>query len=106
VIGDYLVDCPNCKRNQLIAAQMRGLADSIVVGGLTAVGVPAAAAAAAPSLVEAGALKATGRRRRKNGWNAFLKRYVANYKRTQPRGRKSFGTLSKEAARKWKRAKR
>ena len=104
--GDDVVECPNCRRNQMIAAQIRGLADAVVVGGLTAAGIPAAAAAAAPALVEAGALKATGRKRRKNGWNAFLKRYVANYKRTQPRGRKSFGTLSKEAARKWKRAKR
>lgn len=87
----------------MLAAQMRGLADSIVMGGLTAVGVPAAVAAAAPSAVEAAALKVSGRKRRKNGWNAFLKRYVANYKRTSPRGRKSFGTLSKEAARKWRR---
>ena len=99
-------DCPNCRRNQMLASQMRGLADAILVGGLSAVGVPAGVAAAAPSVVEAGALKATGRKRRKNGWNAFLKRYVANYKRTQPRGRKTFGTLSKEAARKWRRMKK
>lgn len=82
---------------------MRGLADSIIMGGLTAAGVPASVAAAVPSVVETGALKATGRKRRKNGWNAFLKRYVANYRKTQPRGRKTFGTLSKEASRKWKR---
>jgi hypothetical protein len=101
-----VADCPNCRRNQVIASQIRGLADAVVMGGLTAAGVPPAIAAAAPSAIEAGALKATGRKRRKNGWNAFLKRYVANYKRTQPRGRKSFGTLSKEAARKWRRSKR
>ena len=96
-------DCPNCRRNQVLASQMRGLADAIVMGGLTAVGVPPAVAAAGPAAVEAAALKATGRKRRRNGWNAFLKRYVANYKRATPKGRKSFGTLSKEAARKWRR---
>lgn len=98
-------NCPNCERNRMIASQMRGLADAIVVGGLTAAGVPPTLAAAAPSVVEAASLKATGRKRRKNGWNAFLKRYVANYRRTNPRGRKSFGALSKEAARKWRRKK-
>ena len=66
-------------------------------------GVPASITAAVPEVVETVALKATGRRRRKNGWNAFLKRYVANYRRTTPKGRKSFGTLSREAARKWRR---
>jgi len=85
---------------------MRGLADAIVVGTASAVGVPPAIAAALPSAVEAGALKATGRKRRRNGWNAFLKRYVANYRRTKPKGRKTFGALSKEAARKWRREKR
>lgn len=90
----------------MLAAQMRGLADSIVMGGLTAVGVPASVAAAGPAVVEAAALKATGRKRARNGWNAFLKRYVANYRRTTPKGRKTFGTLSKEAARKWRRMNR
>lgn len=85
---------------------MRGLADAILVGGLSAAGVPTAVAAAAPTVVETAALKVSGRKRRKNGWNAFLKRYVANYKRASPRGRKSFGTLSKEAARKWRRMNR
>jgi hypothetical protein len=96
-------DCPNCRRNQILASQMRGLADSIVMGTAGALGVPAAAAAALPSVVEAASLKVAGRKRRRNGWNAFLKRYVANYKRTTPKGRKSFGTLSREAARKWRR---
>ena len=85
---------------------MRGLADSIVMGTAAAVGVPPAIAAALPTVVEAGALKATGRKRRRNGWNAFLKRYVANYKKMNPKGRKTFGSLSKEAARKWRREKR
>lgn len=99
--------CENCKRNQMLAAQVRGLADAILVGGLTAVGVPASAAAAAPHVVEAASLKVAKRKpRKKNGWNAFLKRYVANYKRTKPKGRKSFGTLSKEAAKKWARMKK
>ena len=96
-------DCPNCRRNQVLASQMRGLADAILLGGLSAVGVPASIAAAGPAVIEAAALKTTGRKRRRNGWNAFLKRYVANYKRMTPKGRKSFGTLSKEAARKWRR---
>jgi hypothetical protein len=87
----------------MLASQMRGLADAILVGGLSSVGVPASITAAVPEVVETVALKATGRRRRKNGWNAFLKRYVANYRRTTPKGRKSFGTLSREAARKWRR---
>lgn len=85
---------------------MRGLADAIVMGSASALGVSPAIAAALPSAVEAGALKVSGRKRRRNGWNAFLKRYVANYKRANPRGRKTFGALSKEAARKWKREKR
>lgn len=100
------IHCPNCERNRIIAAQMRGLADAIVVGGLTAVGVPPAVAAGAPTLIEAGALKATGRKQRRNGWNAHLKRYIANYKRAHPKGRKSFGTLSKDAARAWRKVKR
>ena len=85
---------------------MRGLADSIVMGGLSAVGVPPAIAAAGPAVVEAAALKATGRKRKRNGWNAFLKRYVANYRKANPKGRKTFGALSKEASRKWRREKR
>ena len=103
---DVAADCPNCRRNQMLAAQMRGLADSIVMGTASALGVPTAAAAALPAVVEAGSLKVSGRKRRANGWNGFLKRYVANYKRANPRGRKSFGALSKEAARKWKRMKK
>ena len=103
---DVAADCPNCRRNQVLAAQMRGLADSIVMGTAAAVGVPPSIAAALPAAVEAGALKATGRKRRRNGWNAFLKRYVANYKRSSPKGRKTFGQLSKEASRAWKRGKR
>ena len=99
-------DCPNCRRNQILASQMRGLADSIVMGTAGALGVPPTVAAALPAAVEAGALKVSGRKRRKNGWNAFLKRYVANYRRMTPKGRKSFGTLSKEAARKWRRQNR
>ena len=96
--------CENCKRNQMLAAQVRGLADAILVGGLTAVGVPAYAAAAAPEVVETAALKVAKRKpRKKNGWNAFLKRYVDNYKRTTPKGKKTFGTLSKEASKKWAR---
>ena len=85
---------------------MRGLADSIVMGTASALGVPTAISAALPSVVEAGALKATGRKRKRNGWNSFLKRYVANYKRKSPKGKKTFGTLSKEASRAWKRGKR
>ena len=96
-------DCPDCRRNQQLAAQMRGLADAILVGGLTSVGVPRSVAAAAPAVVESAALKTAGRPRRRNGWNTYLKRYIANYRRNTPKGRKSFGTLTKEAARKWKR---
>ena len=100
-------DCPNCRRNQMLASQMRGLADAILVGGLTAAGVPVSVAAAAPEVVERTATKvARGKARGSNSWNEFLKRYVANYKRNNPRGRKSFGTLSKEAARKWRRQNR
>ena len=99
-------DCPNCRRNQILASQMRGLADSIVMGTASALGVPTAISAALPSVVEAASLKATGRKRKRNGWNAFLKRYVANYKRASPKGKKTFGTLSKEAARKWRRMNR
>ncbi len=98
-----MADCPNCQRNRALAAQVRGLADAILVGGLTSVGVPASVAAAAPTVVEAAALKTAKRPRRKNGWNQFLKRYIANYKRAHPKGRKSFGTLTKEASRKWRR---
>ncbi len=86
---------------------MRGLADAILVGGLTAAGVPVSVAAAAPEVVERTATKvARGKARGSNSWNQFLKRYVANYKRNNPRGRKSFGQLSKEAARKWRRQNR
>jgi hypothetical protein len=97
-------DCPNCRRNQVLASQMRGLADAIVMGGLTAVGVPRGIAAAAPSAVEAAALKVSKRPARKNGWNQFLKRYRANYKRKYPNGKKTFGQLSSAAAREWRRA--
>ena len=97
-------DCPNCRRNQMVAARMQGLADAILVGGLTAAGVPRAVAAAAPEVVERAATKAArGKARGSNGWNKFLKRYVANYKRDHPKGRKDFGTLSSEAAKKWRR---
>jgi len=99
-------DCPNCRRNQILASQIRGLADAVIMGTASAVGVPTSIAAGLPSLVEAGALKATGRKRKRNGWNQFLKRYVANYKRASPKGKKTFGTLSKEAARKWRRVNR
>lgn len=96
--------CDNCKRNAMIASQMRGLADAILVGGLTAAGVPTAVAAAAPEVVERTATKvARGKARGSNSWNQFLKRYVDNYKRNNPRGRKDFGTLSSEAAKKWRR---
>ena len=93
-------NCPNCERNRSLAAQVRGLADAILVGGLTSVGVPASIAAAAPTVVESAALKAAGKPRAKNGWNQFLSRYVDNYRRKHPKGRKTFGALSKEAARK------
>ena len=101
-----MADCPNCRRNQILASQMRGLADSIVMGGLTAVGIPAAVAAAAPAAIETAALKVAKRPPRKNGWNAFLKRYIDNYKRAHPKGRKDFGTLSTEASKKWEREKK
>lgn len=96
--------CENCKRNAMIASQMRGLADAILVGGLTAAGVPPAITAAAPEVVERVSTKvARGKARGSNSWNDFLQRYVDSYRKTYPNGKKDFGKLSKEAARKYKR---
>ena len=106
-------DCPECRRNAQLAAQIRGFADSMLVGGnaaLGAFGVPGGLIA--PAVVESAALALTGRgdrvkpalkRRGRNAWNKFLKDYVGDYRKRTPKGRKTFGTLSKEAARAWRR---
>lgn len=46
------------------------------------------------------------KRRKLSGWNKFMSQYIKAYHKNTPKGKKSNATLMKEAARKWKRAKK
>lgn len=46
------------------------------------------------------------RKRKLTGWNKFMSAYIKGYHKKHPKGKKTNGTLMKEAAKKWKSHKR
>ena len=86
--------CPGCKRNQLIAAQMRGLADAILIGGLEAVGVPGGLAQFAPDIVEPVVTKKK-KGQRPSAYNKEYAKQYAKQKKNHPKT--AFKTLVKRA---------
>lgn len=87
--------CKNCAINARIADRITQLADSIVVGGLTAAGVPPSIARAAPRAVQAGALAIAKKKRAPSQYNVqYAKNYAALAKK-HPRS--GFAAIAKKA---------
>lgn len=57
-------------------------------------------------LAEAASMAGPVKRKRKSAWNAFVKKEWNAYKKSHPNGKKTFGAVSKAAAKKYKRGKK
>ena len=57
-------------------------------------------------VAEAAAMAAPVKRKRKSAWNTFVKKEWNAYKKAHPNGKRTFGAVSKAAAKKYKRGKK
>ena len=85
--------CKNCAQNARLADRITQLADAIVVGGLTAAGVPSGIAKRAPGAVQAGAL-ALAKPKRKPSANNLA--YAKAFKSVEARFKKKGGGWKKD----------
>ena len=76
-------DCPNCRRNAQLAAQMRGLADAILLPTAAITGLNPAAVSTFVEGTTVGAVKA-GRAKKGKKVSAYSKAYKAAFKRSKP----------------------
>lgn len=88
-------DCPNCRRNQMLAAQMRGLADAILVPVNAATRLPPGTTQAFVEGTVTGATQAAkapkGRKR-----SAYARAYKAAFKRQAMKYKKQNGQWKKD----------
>ena len=76
-------DCPNCRRNAQLAAQMRGLADAILLPTSMVTGIEPAALSTFVEGTTVGAVKAARAPRGKK-ISAYTKAYKDAFKRSKP----------------------
>ena len=88
-------ECPNCRRNAMLAAQMRGLADAILMPVQTATGLPAGSVQGFVEGTTTGAVAAAkapkGRKR-----SAYATAYKRAFKRQAPLYKKKNGQWKKD----------
>lgn len=87
-------DCPNCRRNQLIAAQMRGLADTILIPVNAMTRLPPGTTQAIVEGATTGAVAAAKAPRRKS--SAYARAYKAAFKRQALKYKKQNGQWKKD----------
>ena len=98
-------DCPNCRRNQLIASQMRGLADTMLITINAMTRLPPGTTQAFVEGTTTGAVAAAKPKRRSakaraysNAYKKAFKRQAAKYKKTNGQWKKDgFKKAVKEA---------
>lgn len=86
-------DCPNCRRNSLLAAQMRGLADAILVPTNALTGLPPGTTQAFVEGTVTGAVDAAKTSRKRS---AYSRRYKAAFKRQAMKYKKQNGQWKKD----------
>ena len=88
-------DCPECRRNQMLAAQMRGLADAILVPVNTLTRLPPGTTQAFVEGTTTGAVAAAKAPRSRKG-SAYSRRYKSAFKRQAMKYRKQNGSWKKD----------
>jgi hypothetical protein len=88
-------DCPECRRNQMLAAQMRGLADAILVPVNALTRLPPGATQAFVEGATTGAVAAAKAPRSKKA-SAYGRRYKSAFKRQAMKYRKQNGSWKKD----------
>ena len=96
-------DCPNCRRNAQLAAQMRGLADAILVPTSMATGFSPEAVRTFVEGTTVGAVKAARAPRGKKV-SAYTKAYKDAFKRNKPMYLTNTGKWKKDGFKKAVRA--
>lgn len=76
-------NCPECRRNRQLAAQMRGLADALLVPTAMVTGLNPAAVSTFVEGTTVGAVKA-GRAPKGKKTSAYTKAYKQAFKRSKP----------------------
>lgn len=88
-------DCPDCQRNAMLAAQMRGLADAILIPTNRLTGLPPGTTQAFVEGATVGSVKAAqapkGRKR-----SAYSRAYKAAFKRQAMKYKKQNGQWKKD----------
>ena len=88
-------DCPNCRRNAIIAAQMRGLADSILVPVNALTRLPPGTTQAFVEGTTTGAV-AAGKAPKGRKTSAYARAYKAAFKRQAMKYKKQNGQWKKD----------
>lgn len=88
-------DCPECRRNQMLAAQMRGLADSILVPVNALTRLPPGTTQAFVEGTTTGAVAAAKAPRSRKA-SAYGRRYKKAFKRQAMKYKKQNGTWKKD----------
>ena len=96
-------DCPNCRRNAQLAAQMRGLADAILVPTSMVTGISPEATRTFVEGTTVGAVKAARAPRGKKV-SAYTKAYKDAFKRNKPMYLTNTGKWKKDGFKKAVRA--
>lgn len=86
-------DCPDCRRNALLASQMRGLADAILVPTNALTGLPPGTTQAFVEGTVTGAVDAAKTSRKRS---AYSRRYKAAFKRQAMKYKKQNGQWKKD----------
>lgn len=87
-------DCPNCRRNALLASQMRGLADAILMPVNALTRLPPGTTQAFVEGTTTGAVEAAKNPSRKR--SAYSRRYKAAFKRQAMKYKKQNGQWKKD----------
>lgn len=89
-------DCPNCRRNAIIAAQMRGLADSILVPVNALTRLPPGSTQAFVEGTVTGAVDAARATTKRKKVSAYQRRYKQAFKRQAKKYVKADGSWKKD----------
>lgn len=89
-------DCPNCRRNALLASQMRGLADAILVPANALTGLPPGATQAFVEGTTTAAVKAAKAPTRSKKAKAYSNAYKRAFKRQAMKYKKTNGQWKKD----------
>lgn len=89
-------DCPNCRRNELAAATIRGIADTILMPVNTLARLPPGTTQAFVDGTTTGSVKAAKAKGVKRKASAYSKEYKRAFKRVSKQYRKKDGSWKKD----------